>query len=208
MICENCNIEHPGQYGSGRFCSSSCARGYATKLKRNEINEKVSSSMMGRKLTPEHVANIKTSNNFNRKEKIIKHCMSCDAEMKCSPSTVKKKFCSSGCWVNYTEQHKDAFLLYRQRCNFDFDISDYPEKFNIDLIEHLGWYSPKNKGNNLNGVSRDHKLSVREGFELGVDPEIIKHPANCELMPHRQNQKKKSNSSISLAELMNIISEW
>lgn len=21
MICENCNIEHDGSYGSGRFCS-------------------------------------------------------------------------------------------------------------------------------------------------------------------------------------------
>ena len=24
MICENCNKEHDGSYGSGRFCSSKC----------------------------------------------------------------------------------------------------------------------------------------------------------------------------------------
>ncbi len=45
MICENCNIEHDGSYGSGRFCSSKCARGFSTKTKRKEINEKVSKIM-------------------------------------------------------------------------------------------------------------------------------------------------------------------
>lgn len=45
MICENCDKEHDGSYGSGRFCSAKCARGYSTKLKRAEINEKVSSSL-------------------------------------------------------------------------------------------------------------------------------------------------------------------
>ena len=42
MICENCNKEHDGSYGSGRFCSSKCARAFSTKIKRKEINEKVS----------------------------------------------------------------------------------------------------------------------------------------------------------------------
>lgn len=40
--CENCGKEHAGNYGSGRFCSNKCARGFSTKEKRNEINEKVS----------------------------------------------------------------------------------------------------------------------------------------------------------------------
>ena len=42
MICENCNKEHDGSYGYGRFCSSKCARAFLTKIKRKEINEKVS----------------------------------------------------------------------------------------------------------------------------------------------------------------------
>ena len=47
MICENCQIEHDGNYGSGRFCSNRCARGFSTKLKRKEINEKVSQKLSG-----------------------------------------------------------------------------------------------------------------------------------------------------------------
>jgi len=47
MICENCNNEHNGTYGSGRFCSSKCARGFSTKAKREEINNRVSLKMGG-----------------------------------------------------------------------------------------------------------------------------------------------------------------
>ncbi|MCQ2975068.1 MAG: endonuclease domain-containing protein [Bacteroidales bacterium] len=49
MICENCNCEHDGSYGSGRFCSCKCARCFSTKAKRKEINEKVSKNSLKRK---------------------------------------------------------------------------------------------------------------------------------------------------------------
>jgi len=45
MICENCNCEHDGSYGSGRFCSCKCARGFSSKAKRKEINQKVSNTL-------------------------------------------------------------------------------------------------------------------------------------------------------------------
>jgi len=47
LRCENCGKEHDGTYGSGRFCSSKCARGFSTKAKRKEINKKVSISLKG-----------------------------------------------------------------------------------------------------------------------------------------------------------------
>lgn len=46
--CENCISAHDGSYGSGRFCSSKCARGFSTKKKRADINKKVSASLKGR----------------------------------------------------------------------------------------------------------------------------------------------------------------
>jgi len=48
MVCENCNCEHNGEYGSGRFCSSKCARSFSTNRNREEINKKVSESLRGR----------------------------------------------------------------------------------------------------------------------------------------------------------------
>ena len=43
--CENCSKDHDGLYGSGRFCSKECARGFSTKEKRSEINEAVSKTL-------------------------------------------------------------------------------------------------------------------------------------------------------------------
>lgn len=54
LICENCETEHNGSYGSGRFCTKTCARGFSTKTKRQEINKKVSETLKGR---PTHTTN-------------------------------------------------------------------------------------------------------------------------------------------------------
>ena len=51
MTCERCSSEHEGTYGSGRFCSGRCARGWATQDKRKDINLKVSKKMRGQKCT-------------------------------------------------------------------------------------------------------------------------------------------------------------
>ena len=50
MYCENCNKEHDGSYGSGRFCSTKCSRGFSTKAKRSLINEKVRKKLSHNKL--------------------------------------------------------------------------------------------------------------------------------------------------------------
>lgn len=48
MQCEKCNSEMSEKYGSGRFCSSACARAFSTLLRREEINTKVAKSMTGK----------------------------------------------------------------------------------------------------------------------------------------------------------------
>lgn len=45
MKCEYCNNIHDGLYGSGRFCSAKCARGFATSKNRKQINAKVSATL-------------------------------------------------------------------------------------------------------------------------------------------------------------------
>lgn len=44
-ICENCGKQHDGKYGTGRFCSNSCAHSYSTKSNREAINQKVSNTL-------------------------------------------------------------------------------------------------------------------------------------------------------------------
>lgn len=207
MFCENCGKEHDGEYGSGRFCNRKCARGFSTKHKRQGINRIVSEKLAKRTFTDEQRQKLAKTNKQRIIPRVSKQCLECGKTMQCLPKD-KRKFCTSRCWVNYTEKNKEPYLLYRQRCNFTFKVEDFPNKFDLSLIEQHGWYSPSNKGNNINGVSRDHMLSVREGYELGIDPDIIKHPANCQIMIHRKNQSKREKSSISLDELMERIRNW
>lgn len=51
-------------------------------------------------------------------------------------------------------------------------------------------------------------LSVREGFELGIDPKLISHPANCRLMIHNENVSKNKKSIITLEELLDRIEKF
>ena len=97
---------------------------------------------------------------------------------------------------------------YRQLCSFKFNVYDYPEYFNLTLIDDYGWYKAKNKGDNPNGVSRDHMFSVKEGYENNIDPYYISHPANCELLIHCDNNLKKTKCSISIEELYFRVEKW
>jgi hypothetical protein len=108
----------------------------------------------------------------------------------------------------YKPSSKEGIERYRQLCEFKFGVKSFPKEFNLKLIQEHGWYQAANRGNNLDGVSRDHIISVKFGFENNIDPEIISHPANCRLMRHTSNQKKNRNSNMSLEELKGKIKRW
>ena len=62
ILCEKCSSAHNGDYGSGRFCSKTCARSFSTYTKRSQINQVVKlkaqgrpSPLRGRTQTTEHV---------------------------------------------------------------------------------------------------------------------------------------------------------
>jgi hypothetical protein len=111
--------------------------------------------------------------------------------------------------LNRKKKPDDGSLRhYRARCSFTFNVYDYPEEFDLSLLETFGWYKAANRGNNLNGISRDHMFSVKEGFERGIDPLILSHPANCCLLRHNDNVSKNKKSSITLEELMHRIEIW
>lgn len=72
-------------------------------------------------------------------------------------------------------------------------------------LKELGMY---NRHTNQNGVVRDHRLSVFDAFRQRLDPEIVRHPANCQFLTHKDNARKTIKSSISREELLNDIEEW
>jgi hypothetical protein len=143
------------------------------------------------------IGKIKRRRKFNKeKKKKIRICKKCNQnELK-----PRKQYCDQ-CSYDY-------YHIYRPKCVFKFSLDEYPDKFDFDLIKEHGWYSPTNKNNNLTGVSRDHIYSVKEGFENGINPKIISHPANCQLLIHTDNSSKNKSSDITIQELLQKIKEW
>lgn len=166
-----------------KFCSRSCS---------NRMRKL--STFTRRKISKSVLFSVK------RKTKICPHCG--------NGFTGRLKYCSEGCRVAEKRKHLSEYQLYRTRCQFNFSLKDYPTKFDFVLIEKYGWYQAKNRGNNLNGVSRDHAISIKFGWEHQISPDIIAHPANCVLMKHSENKHKNTNCSLTLEELLERIKQW
>jgi hypothetical protein len=91
---------------------------------------------------------------------------------------------------------------------FKFNIYHYPDLFDLDLLNRVGWYSQGGKSRrtkNIDGLARDHKVSISEAKKNNYDPYYISHPCNCELMSQRSNSKKNTNSSITYEELVSLV---
>jgi hypothetical protein len=182
--CLECDSIFNGNIKDKRkFCSRSCSVTFNNKVRIVKEETKIKTS------------NKLKNKNKNKKIKKIRLCKNCNNVV-----GYKKIICDF-CRIEYYE-------YYRPSSNFNFDINLYKDKFDLSLVEKYGWYSPSNKGNNLNGVSKDHLFSVKDGFINKVSIDIISHPANCRLMIHRDNQIKNSKSIITLEELLKRIENW
>jgi len=98
MICETCGKEIDGKFGTGRFCSRKCACSFSTKIKRLEINEKVSKTLT--------------------KPKIQKICETCGEIFYVHKNTKKSnKFCSKPC-INHKKSDKTKELISKKRIEY------------------------------------------------------------------------------------------
>ncbi len=189
--CLECDKEFEGYISDERkFCSRNCSASYNNRGKEKSIDtkEKIKNSINQWNIQNPKVKKVKVKKN--------RLCKSCN-------NIVTKKHISI-----CGECKKSYYKFYRPACRFTFSLSSYPSEFDFDLIKKHGWYQPVNRGNNLGGVSRDHIYSVKKGFDEGVDPKIISHPANCRILLHSKNSSKQSGCDITLDELKEKIKKW
>jgi hypothetical protein len=201
-FCKKCNTTISYEYRkSNKFCSRSCAATFNNAKKNWAI------ITTGPAPKPKIV-----------KISILKNNISASNCIPVGPYTriylCKCKFTGKK-WYSATRKtiHPSAATtrkLYSYQCKFNFGITRYPEWFQYasELINMHGWYSASNRGNNLSGCSRDHLYSVSDGFKNNILPSLLAHPANCGIIPHRQNQSKNKNSSITLDELYIRINQF
>lgn len=209
--CEYCNeiIIYDKILDNQKFCSQTCSASFTNRLRKgikytlsDEGRESLVKSAWKNLLSDESRKKSHESQNRKGKEKVNIICINCDK------LHTNKKYCSINCTKEFKRKDMDEYQKYRLDSNFKFNLADYPNEFDFSLIEKYGWYSPTNKNNNLGGISRDHMLSVREGFEMKIDPIIISHPANCKLMIHNENISKNKKSTITNDELLERIKEF
>jgi very-short-patch-repair endonuclease len=135
-ICEMCNNDHDGSFGSGRFCSNHCARGFSTKNKRSEINKKISQKLKNKGNAP-----------------LIKECKNCSNKFEVKWSKRYKECCSRSCamllkWkdseyhekmsnissINAVKKHKDPDIKFGWTKRNKFKMS-YPENIANNVLQ-------------------------------------------------------------------------
>lgn len=182
-----------------KYCSQSCRASHTNKLRgrrTKETRQKISLAIRKHKLI-----NAKPTKEIVGVYSKLYHC-TCSHCGVLTISRTTKKYCEI-CSPIYSAEPRNRF-------KFTFNVFHYPDLFDINLLTKVGFYAPKGKSGkwNPNGLSRDHKVSVNEALQNNYDPFYITHPLNCELMPHKQNNTKKSKSSISYAELVKIVNDY
>lgn len=193
--CNACQKEYTinmtvKKYNGGKYiktCSRSCSNKRAqteeTKLKIKKANKKI----------------------------LSKPCKWCSTHF----DNCNKVYCTEECkrlakkhYYEFGFPNKDKMKSYRIKCKFKFSVYSFPELFDLSLIEKFGFYSPSNKKNNLTGISLDHKYSIRDGYDNDVDPNIMSHVMNCQILEHKDNLSKGKKSSITLDQLMEKIKSY
>ena len=129
-----------------------------------------------------------------------------------------KECWSISCSRSRTKYCKKHFELYKNSRNmftFNFNPFHHPHIIDVGLYKKYGkWMPPNKKAPNPNGVSRDHKISVYSAIMNGYDPYYIKHPINCKLMKHQDNNYKNTSDSIGygmlikMANLYDLHKKW
>jgi len=215
FICKQCNDEFkPKRTGQVRsFCGSACFAMFQEQAKQHKMNNCLTCNKKtsNAKFCSKSCSAIKANSNKNRKRGP-------------QPRPKPERYPTSTVFFNtcaktgrlftsnkYQKFHPTIIAdreHYANLCKFNFALSDFPGWFNTDLIRKYGMYStPGSRSGikNINGVSRDHMISVNDGWVSNIDPKIISHPANCMLIRHKENQIKNRNSSLTLEQLLKRI---
>lgn len=204
-FCVNCKRALPYDERNKKFCNHKCSA-VNSNLRRKENGWVLSSESklkIGKSIT---ITNIlkgikpqdKLKGDFCRIFNLS--CKFCKSKFF---SRNKSIVCLKCKHLKYNS-NKDEF-------SFKFNIYNYPELFDLNKLKNIGWVSFGGKRGgikNLNGLSRDHKVSIDEAKRNKYDPYYISHPLNCDLMPMKDNNKKKTKSSIKYEDLIILIDEY
>ena len=94
---------------------------------------------------------------------------------------------------------------YRYLCSFNIHPSDLYRVAGYDLLVKVGYF---NKDTNPGGVVKDHRLSINTAYTGKLNPDLVKHPANCEFLTVSDNARKGARDSLTIPDLLHLIEAW
>lgn len=195
--CVKCDTPLSWDQRNNRFCSDSCRATIVNLTRDPGCRIKQGNSLKHTLSLKEDKKKLK----YPYSRVTFRICFVCDNTFRAQKG--KTKYCSDTCKSASSNKH------YRRACKFKISKTLYPELFDEKLLKEHGWYRAANHkhGYNPKGATWDHLLRVENGFKLGVDPAIISHPANAEMVSWEVNISRKK-SSITLTELLLRIENW
>jgi hypothetical protein len=114
---------------------------------------------------------------------------------------LKSAMYKAGHWINPIE--KSDYDIYYELSNWIQPMWNLFDSFENGVF---------NSKKNPKGMVRDHILSRKDGLFLRIWPELLRHPANCQLLTHAQNVSKRSKSGFTYEQLCDKIikysNEW
>ena len=184
-ICLRCGkkVTSDNWYGSGMFCCEKCSRSYSSKYANTEEKRK------------------EKSDTLKNKEATLKYCIRCGCNI-LSRAATNNVVCDKCKYIFSKNPKKEK---YYSECEFKFSDELYSKILGYKLLKTYGIY---NTFTNRSGVSRDHRVSIIYGFNNNINPNLISHPANCEIITQSNNSSKREKCSITVEELKEQIKEW
>ena len=185
--CKHCNKIIPYENSQNVFCNRSCSASFSN-LNRTYTKKKIKQL----RPTKQQLYNLLVDGPYS---KLIRcECKHCNIIKLYRQA---QRYCNN-CKHLYSHDGRAKFW-------FTFNVFHYPGLFDLSLITTYGF---RNNITNPNGITRDHKVSVNDAIRNNYDPYYIKHPMNCQLMFFDENNKKKTNSSITYDELVRLVDDY
>ena len=241
--CLICNSEFKAHRSSQKTCSKKCMgvmrsgsnnsnfgkhwtdeqRLAQSNLKKTQFAEnpeyvkEVGKSNRGVKFSPERIKSMhghRSSDSYSHyhsvetKEKIgQKSKEKWTREFK---ETHRKLMEEAGHWISLSD--KDPYALYYKEANWINSMVEFLTVEEKEKLFEFGIFGKKN----TKGWVRDHIVSRMVGYEFGLPPYLLRHPANLQFISHANNIKKgfcdrrltKLEKEYTIKELLNRIEEF
>jgi len=135
-VCKNCKIKHNGEYGSGIFCSSKCARSYSTKFdnKKETKNAKCTtcdSPIKINKRSNPKIVRCTSCFEKNPRKKYTNTCEICGDIFEAVSQHAKS--CSKTCTNYILSIKRSKYLLENGTSNFKTKREKFTYKFIKDI---------------------------------------------------------------------------